>query len=96
MLIVAPYAFRHRDEVQQEWRAHWRSSAGIGVISIGAYGLILFALTFSPVSYIAPAREISVLIGSMLGSRLLAEDVTPRRVIAAAAMVAGLVGLALG
>jgi drug/metabolite transporter (DMT)-like permease len=96
LLIVAPYAARHRDQVAQEWRAHWKSAAGIGVISIAAYALILFALTFSPVSYIAPAREISVLLGTAMGSRVLAEEFSARRIVAAAAMVLGLVGLALG
>jgi drug/metabolite transporter (DMT)-like permease len=96
MLIVLPYAIRHRDQVADAWRTHWKPAIGIGVISIGAYALILFALTFSPVSYIAPAREISVLVGSMMGSRLLSENLSTRRVIAAAAMVLGMIGLALG
>ncbi len=96
VLIVAPYAFRHRTEVSGEWRDHWKSAVGIGVISILAYALILFALTFSPVSYVAPAREISVLIGSLMGSRVLAENQSGRRTVAAVVMVVGMIGLALG
>jgi drug/metabolite transporter (DMT)-like permease len=96
MLIVTPFALRHQQQVGEVARTHWRPAAAVGVISILAYGLILFALTFSPVSYIAPAREISVLIGSMMGSRLLAENQSPRRLVAAGMMVAGMIGLALG
>jgi len=96
MLILAPYAIRHWGDVQQTWATQWKYAIGVGVISILAYALILFALTFSPVSYIAPAREISVLVGSLMGSRVLAEHQPARRVIAAIAMVLGLIGLAIG
>lgn len=95
-LILLPYAARHVPEVREEWRAHWKSAVTVAALSQGAYGLILFALTFSPVSYIAPAREISVLIGSMMGSRVLAEQQSMRRVAAAVAMLVGMIGLALG
>ncbi len=96
MLILAPYALRHRGDVRFAWQTQWKSAIGVGVISILAYALILFALTFSPVSYIAPAREISVLVGSLMGSRVLAEHQPARRIVAAFAMVLGLAALALG
>jgi hypothetical protein len=53
-------------------------------------------MVFTPVSYIAPAREISILIGALMGTRLLAEGDARRRVFAAGAMVAGLAALAVG
>jgi len=53
-------------------------------------------LTFSPVSYVAPAREISILIGALFGARLLAEGDARRRMWAATVMVAGVVALAIG
>jgi drug/metabolite transporter (DMT)-like permease len=96
MLIVTPYALRNWDRVSEQWGLHKVSAASVAVLSFVAYGLILFALTFSPVSYIAPAREISVLIGAVMGSQVLAEAVTTRRIAAAVAMVAGLICLAVG
>ena len=38
-----------------------------------AYVLILYALARAPVSYVAPARETSILIGTLLGTTVLAE-----------------------
>jgi len=61
-----------------------------------AYVLVLTALVFTPVSYVAPAREISILIATIMGARLLAEGDPGRRLIAAGGMVAGVVALALG
>jgi len=51
---------------------------------------------YRPVSYIAPAREVSILIGAVMGSRLLAEGDARRRLPAAAAIVAGVIALAVG
>jgi uncharacterized membrane protein len=69
---------------------------GVGVLSRLAYILVLTALVVSPVSYVAPAREIGILIGAMLGARVLAEGHVVRRGIGAAAMVVGVLALALG
>ncbi|MCZ7600055.1 MAG: hypothetical protein M5U09_23145 [Gammaproteobacteria bacterium] len=56
--------------------------------------MVLSAMTFTPVSLVAPTREISILIGTMLGTRLLAEGQGRRRLAGAAAMLVGVVLLA--
>jgi uncharacterized membrane protein len=53
-------------------------------------------MQFTPVSYVAPAREISILIGTVMGTCLLGEGEGQRRLVAAAAMVLGVLALALG
>lgn len=50
-----------------------------------AYLLVLTALVFAPVSRVAPAREIGILIGTLLGGNLLAEGGAGRRLIASSA-----------
>ena len=60
-----------------------------------SYILVLTALIFTPVSYIAPAREMSVLIVVLMGTGLLKEGDTARRLIAAGLIVLGVVALAL-
>jgi len=68
----------------------------VGIISRLSYLLMLTALAISPVSYVAPAREIGILFGTLLGVRVLAEGQGQRRAIGAGAMVMGIVLLALG
>jgi len=53
-------------------------------------------MQFTAVSYVAPAREVSILIGMFFGARFLKESDARRRVWAALAMVAGIVALAMG
>jgi uncharacterized membrane protein len=57
---------------------------------------VLTAVVGSRVASVAPAREIGILIGAILGARVLAEGHVMRRGIGAAAMVVGVVALALG
>jgi hypothetical protein len=53
-------------------------------------------MVFTPVSYVAPAREVSILAAALMGTQLLAEGNVAQRLAAAAAMVAGIICLTLG
>ena len=94
--ILTPFALRRRGEVAAMWRAHRGKAAVVGLLSPVAYVLILTAMSFTPVSYIAPAREISILVGTFFGAKLLKEAESSRRLLAAGGMVAGIIALALG
>jgi drug/metabolite transporter (DMT)-like permease len=99
LLFLAPLAIATpsgRGEVSAILRDQRRAIVAIGVLSPGAYILVLVAYTLAPVSYVAPAREISILFGAILGLRLLGESDAPRRLAGATAIVAGVFALALG
>ena len=68
----------------------------IGALSPLSYILVLAAMVFTPVSLVAPAREVSILFAALMGAHLLREGDLARRAIAAAGMVLGISGLALG
>lgn len=95
-VFLAPQAWRNWAKVRSLWRIHWRSAVGIGILDPLSYILFLWALSFSPVSYLAPIRLMSILFGTFLGSRLLAEGATRRRMAAASVMLIGLIAIALG
>jgi len=95
-LFLTPFALKYPDETIAEWREHKYEAIGCAVLIPLAYILILTAMQFTPVSYVAPAREISILIGTIMGARLLGEGDAPRRLAGACAMVIGILGLALG
>jgi drug/metabolite transporter (DMT)-like permease len=94
--LLTPLAVRHRGKVLAMWREHKIEALGVAVLSPLSYILVLTALVFTPVSYVAPAREISILIGAAMGARLLAEGDVRRRLAAAGVMVLGIAALALG
>ena len=96
LALVTPFAIPRWPEVARHWREHKRYIFGMALLSPVAYVLVLTAMAFTPVSYIAPAREVSIVIGAFIGARYLKERAGGRRVWAAAAMAAGVIALALG
>lgn len=95
-LLLTPLAWRRRGEVRRLWRERRLEVVGVAVLSPLSYLLVLTAMVVTPVSYVAPAREISILIGAAMGARFLAEGDVARRLLAACGMVLGVVALALG
>ena len=95
-LLLTPWVARHPDTLRRAWVSSRGRAAGVGLLSLLAYVLILFALKHARVSSVAPARESSILIGTLLGSIVLGEGDTRRRLIAATATVIGIAALALG
>lgn len=96
LALVSPFALRRWPEVQRHWREHKLHVFGMAVLSPLAYVLVLTAMSFTPVSYVAPAREVSIVIGAFIGARYLKEADGNRRIYAALAMAAGVIALALG
>jgi drug/metabolite transporter (DMT)-like permease len=93
--LLAPFGWRLREQMRQEWKLHRPEVLTMAILSPLGYVLVLTAMTFTPVSYVAPARELSILFGALLGARYLKEAEAPRRLWAATGMVAGLAILAL-
>ena len=95
-LVLAPSALRQRSRTIRVWRGYRRQVTGAAVLSPLAYILVLIAMSFTAVSAVAPAREVSVLAGVLLGRRLLGEGGLARRLTAAAAIAAGIICIAVG
>lgn len=97
MLALAPVVLRRRRRALalEAWRAHRGTIVAAAVLIFVSYLLVLVAFTMAPVSLVAPAREISVLLAVVLGGRLLAEDGLRHRLLAAGVIVGGVVAIAL-
>jgi drug/metabolite transporter (DMT)-like permease len=95
-LALVPLVRPQWDGVKREWAAHRASIAVVGLLTPASYGLVLFALTLAPVSYVAAAREISVVLAAVLGAVVLHERYGRQRLLGSVAITAGLVLLVLG
>ena len=96
LAVLAPFAAARPDDLRTVWTSQRREALGVGLGGALSYVLVLYALAETPVSYVAPAREVSILIGVVLGAQVLSEPDRKRRLISAAALVLGLTALALG
>ena len=93
-VLLAPIAYRRRRQVHAIWKDHKLGVIAVAVFNPLAYILVLVALTFTPVVYVAPIRELSVLLTVLMGSVLLREGHLRRRLFWAAVILMGVVTLA--
>ena len=96
LVLVPMTARRSPGAMATAWRERRKTIIAIAALSPLSYILVLSAMVFTPVSLVAPAREISILFAALMGAHLLREGDVARRAVAAAGMVLGIAGLALG
>lgn len=77
-------------------RRRWPLATLGACASLGSYGIALWAMTRAPVATVAALRETSVLFAVLLGAWFLKEAFTPRRVLGAGVIAAGVMALRLG
>jgi uncharacterized membrane protein len=87
---------RNPGAIAKAWQERRGVVIAIALLSPLSYILVLTAMVFTPVSLVAPAREVSILFAALMGAHFLQEGDLMRRVIAAIGMVLGISGLALG
>ena len=95
-LLLLPYALKNREMAVYQWKTNRAAVFWVAVLCPLSYILVLTAMVFTPVSYVAPAREVSIFIGAVMGARLLAEGDAKLRIAAAIVILTGLTCLALG
>ena len=97
VMVLLPMT-RHRAPggMKIAWRERRKTVIAIALLSPLSYILVLTAMVFTPVSLVAPAREVSILFAALMGAHFLREGNLARRVVAAIGMILGIGGLALG
>ncbi|MBB4904651.1 drug/metabolite transporter (DMT)-like permease [Actinophytocola algeriensis] len=94
-VLLAPYALARREAVGRIWRDHKAAVLAVAVLSPLAYVLVLFAMRLAPVSLVAPARELSIVVGSLGAWLLLGEPNPLRRLTGAVIVLAGVAAIAV-
>jgi drug/metabolite transporter (DMT)-like permease len=93
-LMLVPGALAARDEVSRIWREQRREVLIVALLSPLAYILVLFALTMAPVSLVAPARELSIVLGGLAAWLVLGERDAVRRLAGSAIVLSGIAAIA--
>jgi drug/metabolite transporter (DMT)-like permease len=72
-------------------RPHWASGLVGGALQLGSYGIAIWAMTVAPIAMVAALRETAVLFGALIAVVFLGEPLRLVRIVAAMAIVTGLV-----
>jgi drug/metabolite transporter (DMT)-like permease len=90
-LLIAPIALIfYREQVAEKERAFWVRTLIAGGLTIGSYGIALWAMTQAPIGLVAALRETSVLFAAILGALIFDERFGPKRWAALILIVVGI------
>lgn len=93
-VLLAPLALKQRQALAAAWQDKRKAVLIVAVLCPASYILVLAAMQRAPISYVAAARELSILFGTLMGAHLLREADSHRRVTGALVMVGGFIALA--
>ena len=88
--LLAPVVLRDRRRAREVMQGRWHLAVGVGLLSPLSYILVLAALDMgAPLSVVAPAREMSMMVGALFGMVILREPVGTWRLIGCLVLIAG-------
>jgi drug/metabolite transporter (DMT)-like permease len=87
-LYAATVGRRH---LKAALRVNLPAGLAAGVLSLAAYGLVIWAQTRGALAVVAALRETSVIVAALIGSAVFGERFGYRRTVAAAVVTAGIV-----
>ena len=93
--FMAPAVWRDRAGLMPALRQQWKYVLLMATCSPLAYILVLYAMQMAPLSRVAPARELSMLVAALLGGKLLGEGERGWRLVGAACIAGGVIALAI-
>lgn len=96
-LLYAPFVLRTSgwSAVKAEWKLNALPIAIVGFLVMCTYTMVLTAMQMSPVSYVAAAREVAVVIGAAMGTLLLKEPYGRSKIGGAVLIALGIALIAL-
>lgn len=80
---------RGLSEMVTKARLRWRTALLGGCMSMGSYGIVLWAMTQSSIPAVAAMREVSVIFAALLGVWFLKESMGPWRIFGASSVGLG-------
>ena len=96
LLLLSPYVFvKVRLDLKKEWNINKIQIIIVGFLDLFTYLLILFALRISKVSYVAAAREVSIVFSAFLGIMLLQEKNAPQKLAGSVLISLGVILIGL-
>ena len=87
---------KYRPLIGAELREHWRLILCSGPIMMASFLTFRYGLNLSPVSYAVPVRQVSIVIGVLIGILFLKESFGRIRLVSALFIMTGVVLIRLG
>jgi drug/metabolite transporter (DMT)-like permease len=88
-LLLTPLVLLQRRALAEEWRRSWRTILLASTLNLTSYLLVLFAFRLAKTAYVVAARELSIVISTLVGVWLLREGRVGARIAGALVILSG-------
>ena len=96
LLLLTPWVMvKAHVDLKKEWKINKLKILSVGFLVLFTYLMILFALQISKVSYVAAAREVSIVFSTLIGIGWLQEKNAPQKLFGAVLICSGVVLIGL-
>lgn len=90
--LLLPLVLANPRKAMAAMKGHWKIAIGVGLLSPLSYILVLAALSSgAPLSLVAPLREMSMMVGALMGMLILREPVGFWRLAGCGVLVTGVI-----
>jgi drug/metabolite transporter (DMT)-like permease len=90
--MLLPLVLANPGRALERMRGFWWIAIGVGLLSPLSYILVLAVLmSGAPLSLVAPMREMSMMVGALMGMLILREAVGPWRLAGCAILIGGVI-----
>jgi len=89
-IVLVAWILRRR-EVRWTVRTEWKKGVVGGMLALGAYGLVIWAMSLASMAAVSALRETSVIFAALIGTIVLKERFSKLRIGAAVVVAAGVV-----
>ena len=94
LFLLGPLMLKNPARTMKAMKGYWWLAIGVGLFSPLSYILVLTAVDIgAPLSLVAPAREMSMMVGAIFGMLILREPVNIWRVAGCATIIVGVLML---
>jgi uncharacterized membrane protein len=87
---------KYRPMIVEELRGNWRRIACSGPIMMASFLTFRYGLNLSPVGYAVPVRQVSIVVGVVMGIVFLRESCARMRLLSALVILGGAFLIRLG
>jgi len=87
---------RYRSHIMAEWRENWGLILCSGPVMMASFLTFRYGLNMAPVSYAVPVRQVSIMVGVLIGILFLGESFGRTRITSALIILAGAVLIRFG
>lgn len=95
-VLLTPVVFKtHPGQILVEWRENKSTITLVGLLVLGAYLTVLFALQIAKVSYVSAVREVSIVFSVLYGIFRLGEQHGIQKILGAVLIAFGVVCIGL-